>query len=550
LIISYRELRELELLVLRELYKGGQGILDVREIIRVDVDQFAGIEYDEFPARVAEVAMWLIDHQMNRKVSDEFGQYFARLPLRKAARIVHGNALRIDWGDVVPKTELSYILGNPPFVGTSYQSAEQKEDMAYIFHGVGSFGMLDYVAAWYLKAAQNLHNTQTKVAFVSTNSITQGEQVAILWGEMFNRYQVKIHFAHRTFSWSNEAKGNAAVHCVIIGFAAYNVSEKRLFDYEHIKGEPTERTVKNINPYLVPGNDVYLQSISNPICNVPKMQSGSAARDGGFLILSKIEKESLVKSRPESERFFKRFISGDDFINNIERWCIWLKNIPPNEFRNIPEFQERFKQVKLFRENSTRPGTKKMAAMPYLFAEERQPNWDFVLIPKVSSENRIYIPIAYLDKSFIISDKTFVAPQTSIFHFGVLTSQMHMAWMRYTCGRLESRYSYSNTIVYNNYPFPQNPTDAQKKKVEEAAQTVLDTRAKYPGSSLADLYDPVTMPPDLVKAHQALDKAVDQCYRPQPFPNELARIEYLFGLYEQYTAPMFGASAAKGKKKN
>lgn len=598
LIISYRELRELELQILRELNKSGQGFLDVREIIQVDVDQFAGIEYDEFPVRIAEVAMWLMDHQMNLKVSDEFGQYFVRLPLSKAAKIVHGNALRVDWRSLhggaghdvtadevnviqvkeaeahyqtlnvftrqvnvfsgegaLPGASVSgerkgfdYILGNPPFIGTSYQSAEQKEDMAHIFHGVKSLGMLDYVAAWYMKAAQYIQNTRTKVAFVSTNSISQGEQVGVLWNALFNFYKVKIHFAHRTFSWSNEAKGNAAVHCVIIGFAAFNVNEKRLFDYEHIKGEPTERKAKNINPYLVPGNDVYLQSISSPICNVPKMQSGSAARDGGFLILSKVEKEELVKKQSVAERFFRRFISGDDFINNIERWCIWLKDIPPNEFRDILEFQERFKQVKAFREKSTRSGTKKMADLPYLFAEERQPEWDFVLIPKVSSENRRYIPIAYLDKNSIISDKTFVAPNTSIYHFGILTSQMHMAWMRYTCGRLKSDYSYSNTLVYNNYPFPLNPTEAQKKKVEQAAQSVLDTRANYPNSSLADLYDPLTMPPDLVRAHHALDKAVDLCYRPQAFGSELARIEFLFGLYEQYTAPMFGKADTKKKK--
>ena len=603
LIISYRELRELELLILRDLYKSGQGVLDVREIMRVNVDQFAGIEYDEFPARVAEVAMWLIDHQMNLKVSNEFGQYVARLPLTKAAKIVHGNALRVDWrairsasvydvsadqvniiqvseaeahyetlnvftkqvnlfpspsGEQLPESYkpagsssapyFDYILGNPPFIGTSYQSATQKEDMAFLFHGVNSFGMLDYVAAWYLKAAQYIQNTRTKVAFVSTNSISQGEQVGVLWSVLFNFYKVKIHFAHRTFSWSNEAKGNAAVHCVIIGFAAFDTAEKRLFDYEHIKGEPTERKVKNINPYLVPGNDVCLKSISNPICNVPKMQSGSATRDGGFLVLSKIEKEELVKKRPESENFFRRFISGDDFINNIERWCIWLKNVPPNEFREIPEFQERFKQVKTFRENSTRPGTKKMAALPYLFAEERQPNWDFVLIPKVSSENRKYIPIAHLTKEYIITDLTFVIPNPDFFILGVLNSQMHMAWVKYTCGRLKSDFRYSNTIVYNNFAFPYSPSDTKKKKVEEAAQVVLDTRAKYPGSTLADLYDPVTMPPDLVKAHQALDKAVDLCYRPQAFGSELVRIEFLFGLYEQYTAPMFGGASVKGKK--
>ena len=643
LVITYRELRLLELDVLKASIQFGANIENVFKTISVNVDQFSGIELDEFPAQIAQVAMWLIDHQMNIATGELLGEWFARIPLTKSANIRKGNALRIDWEEFCPPNQLNYIIGNPPFIGKSNQTAAQKEDMDFVTKGIKSAGVLDYVAGWYIKAAQyvsgskiasisrdkklfidaefsqsnssaiaggsiktgssvNANNSviagstrnldamsqmlnqvqhdsgnvqmqnqvqndnkiedlfeyaQTadetarrniKVGFVSTNSITQGEQVGVLWSVLFNFYKVKIHFAHRTFSWSNEAKGNAAVHCVIIGFAGFDTAEKRLFDYEHIKGEPTERKVKNINPYLVPGNDVCLKSISNPICNVPKMQSGSATRDGGFLVLSKIEKEELVKKRPESEKFFRRFISGDDFINNIERWCIWLKNVPPNEFREIPEFQERFKQVKTFRENSTRPGTKKMAALPYLFAEERQPNWDFVLIPKVSSENRKYIPIAYLDKSFVISDKTFVAPNTSIFHFGVLTSQMHMAWMRYTCGRLKSDYSYSNTLVYNNYPFPLTPSDTQKKKVEEAAQLVLDTRAKYPGSTLADLYDPVTMPPDLVKAHQALDKAVDLCYRPQAFGSELVRIEYLFGLYEQYTAPMFGGASVKGKK--
>lgn len=545
LIISYRELRELEILILRELNKSGQGFLDVREIIRVDVDQFAGIEIDEFAVRIAETAMWLIDHQMNQRVSEEFGQYFVRLPLTKAAKIVHGNALRLDWSEVVPKEQLSFILGNPPFIGTSYQTAEQKEDMAFVFKGVKSFGMLDFVAAWYVKAGFLIQDTDIKCAFVSTNSIAQGEQVGILWGELYNRYHLKIHFAHRTFSWSNEARGNAAVHVVIIGFAAKDADNKRIYEYASLRSEPQERRAKNINPYLVEGSDIYLQSISKPVCNVPKMQSGSAARDGGHLILSKAEKEELCLKYPDSTHLFKRFISGDDFINNVERWCIWLKSIAPNDFRHIPEFQEKFKQVRSFRENSTRSGTKKMADFSYLFAEERQPQKDFVLIPKVSSENRKYIPIAHLTKDFIISDKTFVVPDASPFLFGVLTSLMHMTWMRYTCGRLKSDYSYSNTIVYNNYPFPQSPTDAQKQKVEAAAQAVLDARANYPGSSLADLYDPVTMPPDLVKAHQALDKAVDLCYRPQAFTNELSRIEFLFGLYEQYSAPMFGNRKSK-----
>ena len=336
---------------------------------------------------------------------------------------------------------------------------------------------------------------------------------------------------------------------MIIGFANFDVNEKRIFDYEHIKGEPSERKVRNINPYLVEGNDAYLQSISIPIGNIPKMQSGSAARDGGFLILSSVEKAEILNKYPASESSFKRFISGDDFINNHERWCIWLKNTPPEKFRNIISFQERFKQVQKFREASTRLGTRKMADFPYLFAEERQPEQDFLLIPKVSSENRKYVPIAYLSKDFVISDKTFVVPNAQIFYFGILTSYMHMVWMKNVGGRLKSDYSYSNTIVYNNYPFPENVTDKQKQKVETAAQAVLDIRAKYPDSSLADLYDPLTMPPDLVKAHQALDKAVDLCYRPQPFVSELNRIEYLFSLYEALSAPLLKVEKKRRVKK-
>jgi hypothetical protein len=592
LIIAYRELRLLEIEIVRLLLKG-QTVTDISSYFLLDVDKFYGIEYEEFPAQVAQVAMWLADHQLNMLASETFGEYYVRLPLRKSATIVHGNALRIDWqsllikesttsihtdtaniilneppevykavnvyakevnflnaDDVAPESQekYDYILGNPPFVGTAYQNAEQKKDIEVIFHDVKSHGMLDYVTAWYILASRYIQGKQIKAAFVSTNSISQGEQTGILWNELFQKYKIKIHFAHRTFKWGNEAKSNAGVHVVIIGFANYDISEKRIFEYEDVKGEPHELRVKNINPYLVEGNDSFLKSISSPICNVPKMQSGSAARDGGFLILTNDEKIELVNQNAKTEKFLNRFISGDDFINNIIRWCIWLKNISPSEFREIKEFQERFKGVRAFREKSTRIGTKKMAELPYLFAEERQPEKDFLLIPKVSSENRKYIPIAYLTKDFIVSDKTFVIPETSQYHFGVITSLMHNTWMRYTCGRLESRYSYSNTIVYNNFPWPESPTAKQREAVETAAQAVLDVRLLFPQSSLADLYDPNTMPPALVKAHQQLDKAVDQCYRTQPFINETKRIEFLFELYDRYTAGMF-RKEKKGKKK-
>ncbi|MDO8366717.1 MAG: hypothetical protein Q7T20_07975 [Saprospiraceae bacterium] len=608
LIISYRELRELELLILRELYKGGQGVLDVREIMRVNVDQFAGIEYDEFPARIAEVAMWLIDHQMNLKVSDEFGQYFVRLPLSKAAKIVYGNALRIDWRSIrsasvydvsadqvniiqVKEAEahyetlnvftkqvnmfpeekapamrtngpsqsagFDYILGNPPFIGKQLQNEQQKADMELVFNGVQGAGVLDYVAAWYLKAAQYIQNTRTKVAFVSTNSISQGEQVGVLWGVLFNFYKVKIHFAHRTFSWSNEAKGNAAVHCVIIGFAGFDSTEKRIFDYEHIKGEPAERKAKNINPYLVEGNDLVVIKRRTSISNAPSISFGSMPNDGGHLLLTDEEKATLVNQEPEAEKWIRPLLSAREFLNGEKRWCLWLVGIQPHELKQLKLVSERVAKVKKLRDESNRDATRKLAAFPTLFGENRQPNSEFVLIPLHTSENRNYIPLGFFDKDHIANNSTSIVPNATLHHFGVMMSAMHMVWVKYTCGRIKSDFRYSNEVVYNNYPFPLNPTDAQKRKVEEAAQAVLDTRAKYQtpsndgegrgGASLADLYDPVTMPPDLVKAHQALDKAVDLCYRPQAFGSELARIEYLFGLYEQYTAPMF---QTEGKRKS
>ncbi len=564
LIIAYRELRLLEMEIVKLLLKNQQ-VTDISHYFLLDVDRFYGIEYEEFPAQIAQVAMWLIDHQMNMKASELFGEYYVRLPLRKSATIKNGNALRIEWQSLIEpmpwekeQPRYHFIFGNPPFVGTAYQNELQKKDMEITFSGLNSFGMLDYVTAWYVKAGNYLeiaYETEekelpkTKVAFVSTNSICQGEQVGILWNELYNKFKSKIHFAHRTFKWGNEARGNAAVHVVIIGFSNFDVTNKMIYEYENIKGEPHEVKAININPYLVEGTDNFLKSIANPICNVPKMQSGSAARDGGFLILTDDEKNELVSGNNKIERFLKRFISGDDFINNIIRWCIWLKNIPPNEYRDIREFQTKFKEVKLFREKSTRAGTKKMASVPFLFAEERQPNHDFLIIPKVSSENRKYVPIAYLSKEFIVSDKTFVVPDTSLYHFGVLTSLMHMTWMKFTCGRLKSDFSYSNTIVYNNFPWAENSTAKQKEAVEKAAQEILNARAQFPNSSLADLYDPNTMPPALVKAHQQLDKAVDVCYRSQPFPNETKRIEFLFELYDKYTAGLFVKEKRKKRKK-
>jgi len=584
LVISYRELRLLELEIIKILQKGQQ-VFDIGELLKLDVDRFYGIEIEEFPSQIAQVALWLMDHQMNMRVSEEFGQYFLRLPLRKSANITCANALRIDWQSLIEsipweqsEQRFDYIYGNPPFVGYAWQNKEQKEDMINIFTGVKGAGVMDFVTAWYIRAAQYITIPQytgnsspsrtekgVRCAFVSTNSISQGEQPAVLWNELFNKYKIKIHFAHRTFKWSNEARGKAAVHVVIIGFSTNDVLNKRIFEYENIKGEPHEIKGNNINPYLVEGKDNFIIKRTNPICQVPSINRGSDAIDDGNLLLNLDERAELIKKHPEVEQWIRPFLMGKEFLNNIPRYCLWLKTVLPSELQKFNAVYERIERVKKFRINSKRPQTLKMAKFPYLFGEERQPDSDYLAIPKVSSENRMYIPIGFCSQDIICGDKLFNLPNATFWHFGVITSIMHMTWMKYTCGRLKSDYSYSNTIVYNNFPWPENPTEKQVKTVEEAAQRVLDVREKYlnqkrqmsneelsmeklpiadssffiPHSSLADLYDPLTMPPDLVKAHQELDKSVDLCYRPQPFQNDTKRIEYLFELYDKYTAGLF-----------
>jgi hypothetical protein len=487
---------------------------------------------------------------MNIQVSHEFGQYFFRVPLTKSAKIVHGNSLRIDWETVVDKEKLSFILGNPPFVGKTYQNAQQKADMQYVCNSIKNSGVLDYVSAWYIKAAQLIQNTNIRCAFVSTNSISQGEQVGIIWQELYNNYKIKIHFAHRTFSWSNEAKGNAAVHCVIIGFGLEDIENKRVFDYVNIKGEPTERKVKNINPYLAPGNDLVILKRTKPIFSVPEMIYGSKPTDGGNFLMTEEEKLEYVIQEPSGEKFIKPFISADEFLNGKKRWCFWLKDIQPNELKKLPLLSDRVSKVRKMRLSSTKQSTVKWADFPTLFTENRQPDSNYIIIPLHSSENRKYIPIGLFNKDNIVANSCSCIPNATLYLFGILTSEMHITWVKYVCGRLESRFRYSNTIVYNNYPFPENVNEKQKQKVEIAAQAVLDTRDKYPDSSLADLYDPLTMPPDLVKAHQILDKAVDLCYRPQPFVSELNRIEFLFSQYEALNAPLLKPEKKKRTKKS
>jgi type I restriction-modification system DNA methylase subunit len=553
LIITYRELRLLEIEILRETYKSGEQVLDISSILWINVDQFYGIEYDEFASKIAEVAMWLIDHQMNMLISEEFGQYFVRLPLSKSAKIVHGNSLRINWEDVVLREELSYILGNPPFSGHHYQNPIQKEDMALVFSGRKGIKVLDYVSCWFKKAAQFIQQSRfpkTVAAFVSTNSITQGEQVSLLWLDLLSNHDIKIHFAHQTFKWGNEAKGVAGVHVVIVGFSNFLPKKRILFEYDNISGDPHSREVDNISPYLVEGPNKVISNRSKPICNVPKMIWGNKPTDGGnFLFKDEMEKNTFLHLEPEASEWIRPFISGRDFINNHFRYCLWLKDIPPSALKRLPYTLKRVEAVKESRLNSSAQLTRNKAGTPTLFAQISQPHTAYLAIPEVSSENRTYIPIAFFESNVIASNKIQMVPEATLFIFEVLTSLMHMSWTKAICGRLESRISYSNTIVYNNYPWPKVPLSKNVKKVEERAQNILDIRVEFEGSSLADLYDPLTMPPKLVKAHQELDKAVDLCYRPQAFMNEAARIEYLFDLYNQYTMPLMKDEKKSKKEK-
>ena len=593
LVITYRELRLLELEILRATYKNGQGVLDVSDIIWLDVDMMCGIEYEEFPARIAEVAMWLIDHQMNMLISNEFGQYFARLPLKKSAKIVHGDALEIEWQNLLnsvntinvfaehtniylvneapeqygtvnvqtktfeihknekpiisDEIKFDYILGNPPFIGSKMMSQFQRNQIVKEFDNSKGSGVLDYVTGWYIKAAKYIQGTQTKAAFVSTNSIVQGEQTSILWGQKLNKYGIKINFAHRTFKWSNEAKGNAAVYCVIIGFANFDTSTKRIFDYEDIKGEAHEIKAKNINPYLIDAKDILIEKKSNPICNVPKMSFGNMPLDGGHLLLSDEEKNEFLINEPNSRKFIYPLISAQEFLNGKKRWCLWLIDAEPNELKQLPEVLKRIKLVRNFRLNSIAPSTQKFAETPSLFRDRNRPE-TFIVVPRVSSENRKLIPMGFFDKNSIVSDTCMSIPNGTIYHFGVLMSAMHMSWVKTTCGRLKSDLRYSKDIVYNNYPWPENPTEKQMKLIEEKAQTVLDVRASFPNSSLADLYNPLTMPAELVKAHNELNKSVDAAYSKQIFSTEAKRMEFLFELYEKYTADLFAKEKTKKKK--
>jgi len=582
LVIAYRELRKLELDVLRTVHaETGSRFLDIHQEISVDVDQFYGIEIEEFPAQIAQVAMWLMDHQMNVRVSEEFGMYFARIPLKTSPHIVNSNALTLDWNDVLSAERASYVLGNPPFVGAKFMDDAQREDVQRVFADIKSGGLLDFVAAWYVKAARYMQIPLNPpfakgeagqippfekggrggiCAFVSTNSITQGEQAGVLWGWLLAQ-GIRIHFAHRTFQWSNEAKGVAAVHCVIIGFGAHDVEKKVIYEYEDIRGEAHAVAAHNINPYLVDAPDVVLVNRQHPICAVPEIGIGNKPIDGGHYLFTLEEKAEFLAHEPKAAKWFRRWIGADEFINNYERWCLWLGDCPPDELRRMPEAMKRVEAVRAARLASKSAPTQKLAATPTRFHVENIPDAPYLVVPEVSSERRRFIPIGFMQPDTLSSNLVKIIPHATLYHFGILTSTMHMAWVRYTCGRLKSDYRYSAGIVYNNFPWPQIPLNPPFSKgeagqvphfekgglggISAAAQAVLNARAQFPQSSLADLYDPLTMPPALVKAHQALDRAVDACYRKAAFANDAQRVEFLFERYQQLTSLLPAAPVKK-----
>lgn len=545
LVIAYRELRLLEIAILKVLHSSDQRILNVDEIIWLDVDMMYGIEIEEFPARIAEVAMWLVDHQMNIQIGEEFGGYPKRIPLKKAANIYHGNALEVDWGKVVPIEQVSYIMGNPPFAGSRVMSKIQKAELKSVFGDASDIGELDFVCGWYVKAARLIQGTGIQVAFVSTNSIVQGLQTGILWSELLNKYSVKIHFAHRTFKWSNEARGKAAVYCVIIGFGVEERADKTIFDYDDVAGEPHAIQAKNINPYLLDSKNIWITKSSKPICKVPEMNFGNMPADGGELLFTEAEKAEFLRLEPKAKPYIRPLISAYEFLNGESRFCLWLEDIEPSTLRSLPHVLERVEKVRKIRQESARP---QLADIPHLFAQITQPkDQPFILIPAHSSENRKYIPIGFFPKTAVSHNSCLIIANGTSYHFGVLTSKMHMAWVKTTCGRIKSDFRYSKDIVYNNFPWPDAPTNSQMQKIENAAQQILEVRAQYPDSSLADLYDPRSMPKPLSKAHSELDKAVDAAYRPHPFINDAKRMEFLFELYEKYTAGLFAGQTKKKK---
>ena len=527
---TYLSLRRLENDVIRARYHD-QTFIGFEEVnpIKVSIQQFFGIEINDFAVTTATTALWISEAQMLAETEKIIRRDIDFLPLKSYTNIKEGNALRMDWESVVPKEKLNYIMGNPPFVGYAYQSKEQKSDLNTIMKGFGK--NIDYVAGWYYKAAKLIDRTNIRAALVSTNSITQGEQVTAIWKPLIEQFGLRIDFAHRTFRWDSEASLKAHVHCVIIGFSSQYSKKNQSFIYEN--GIQTE--VPTINPYLLNAPIIFIERSVNPICNVPQFVRGCQPTDDGNFILTNEECKELLEHEPQASSFVRPFMMGKDFIQRKPRYCIWLKGANPVLLHKCPLVLQRVEKVRSFRLNSTKASTRAKADTPTLFDEIREPESNYIALPTVSSERRRYVPIDYLDKNIIPGNKIYFMQDASLFHFGMITSNVHMAWMRATCGRLEMRYNYSNTIVYNNFPWP-NPTEEQKAKIEQTAQAILNARALYPDSSLADLYDELTMPVELRRAHQDNDRAVMQAYGfPVKTMTESQCVAELFKMYQELT---------------
>ena len=562
LIIAYRELRALEIDVLREIASKAsatQLVLAVQSV--VEVDQFYGIEIGEFPARIAATALWMMDHIMNNRLSLEFGQTYARIPIEKSPHVHCADALEIDWADVLPPDECSYVFGNPPFGGAKFQSPEQRAQVRRMAALGGSGGTLDYVTAWFIRAGDYVRRAQPpdgarppRIGFVATNSITQGEQVAQLWPLLFDRRRLEIAFAHRTFAWGSDARGKAHVHVVIIGLdaAEHAPRDRRLFAYEDIKGEPLEGRHAVITPYLVDGGalaDPHLtvREEGRPINGLVQLLTGSQPIDDGHYIFNVEERLAFLDAEPDAEPFLRPFVGAREYLQGSERWILALHDAPPATLARLPSVRARIAAVRAYRRTSKRTSTLKLADTPTLWQVNVLPTAPFLVLPEVSSERREYVPIGWLEPPVIPSNKLRLLPDATLADFAQLTSAMHMAWMRAVTGRMKSDYMYSVGVVYNTFPMP--PGSSDRSKLEPLAQAVLDARSSHPGATLADIYDPDLMPPDLRRAHQAIDRAVDRLYRRSGFASERERVEHLFMLYEKMRSPLAAAMKAKPKRR-
>jgi hypothetical protein len=507
-------------------------LLDLATLCRVNVGQFYGIEIDEAAAHIACVAMYITDHQLNL-ISAKFGATRATVPLVTTPHIHCANALRVDWNDVIDASKCNYIFGNPPFIGKKEQSEIQKNEVLTTFKDVSGSGVLDYVCCWYAIAANYLHaNKLINCAFVSTNSITQGEQVGILWTYL-HKLNVNINFAHRTFKWSNEGKGVAAVHCVIIGFGLNESKIKPLYFYDNIDGAARVEIVKNINPYLVNAPFVSITKKSKPICNVAEMNYGSMPIDNNHFTLSAEDRINFINENADNEKLIRQYVGGNEFLNNELRYCLWLRNANINIINKSKLVKERVEAVLNFRLKSDRAATNKLAKFPMLFGEIRQPQNNYLLFPKVSSENRKFMPIGFMDSNVIASGSALLIPDATLYDFGILQSSMHMAWMRTVCGRMKSDYQYSASVVYNNYIWPTDIEEEKRSDVEKFAHLVIHTRNEFSDLTLATMYNSLTMPTNLVKAHIELDKAVDKSYGYKGADDDASRVAFLFDLYEK-----------------